>query len=68
MKYMIQLVAAAALTLMMSGCYGASAQSKLNGINGNGCNNKQCKCAKPCQCGSGCKCGMKGNKINMNGE
>jgi hypothetical protein len=67
MKYIVQLIASIGLMFFISGCT-SSAQSKLDGLNGNGCNNPKCKCPKPCQCGPSCRCGMHGNSDNMNGK
>lgn len=66
-KYLVQVLAVITFMLISSGC-STSAQSRLDGLNGNGCNNPHCQCPKPCQCGSTCRCGMNGNAQDMNGS
>ncbi|DAB30657.1 MAG TPA: hypothetical protein CFH84_02800 [Sulfurimonas sp. UBA12504] len=65
MKKFIVLAAFAGMSMFFTGC-STSAQSQLDGLNGNGCNNPKCQCPKPCQCGTGCRCGMKCNSMDMN--
>ncbi|MBU0720515.1 hypothetical protein KJ877_04180 [bacterium] len=67
MKYIAQVIAAAGMMFLISGC-STPTQSNLGGMNGGVCNNPKCKCPKPCQCGAGCRCGMNGNPTNLNGN
>lgn len=67
MKFLLQFIAVLGLLFTLSGC-SSTAQSKLDGLNGNGCNNPKCQCPKPCQCGPDCRCGMSGNSSTMNGQ
>mgnify|MGYP007007912500 CR=1 FL=1 len=67
MKYIVQLIASIGLMFFISGCT-STAQSQLDGLNGNGCNNPKCKCPKQCQCGTDCKCGINGNLVDLNGK
>jgi hypothetical protein len=61
MKKILFLVVAAGMTFAFSGCSAKKETLKLEGLNGNGCNNPQCQCPKPCQCGPSCRCGINGN-------
>ena len=65
MKRLMYVTVFLGMSMFLVGCT-STAQSQLNGLNGNGCNNPKCKCPKPCQCGADCRCGMNGNKLDLN--